>query len=142
MIEVDYTVVVQIVAFLILWFLLSRLLFSPFLRLLDERERKTEGVKAETSSLLDEGERIRAEYESRIKSAWDEANAAKETIIAEGRQERERLLIHAREESARLIETVRAEILGEMQKGRQVAAREAEVIARQMEEKILERKNG
>lgn len=142
MIEVDYTVVIQVVAFLILWFLLSRLLFRPFLALLEERERRTEGVKAETSSLVDEGERLRAEYERGIKSAWDEASAVKETIVAEGRQAREQLLAHAREETARLIDTVRAEILREMQKGRELAVREAEGIARQMEEKILGRKIG
>lgn len=142
MIELDYTVVIQVVAFLILWFLLSRLLFRPFLALLEERERRTEGVKAETSSLVDEGERLRAEYERGIKSAWDEANAVKEAILAEGRQAREQLLAHAREETARLIETVRAEIFREMQKGRELAAREAEGIALQMEEKILGRKIG
>ncbi len=142
MIELDYTVVIQIIAFLVLWFLLSRLLFRPFLRLLEERERRTEGVKTETASLIDEAERMRAEYESGIKSAWDEGLALKEKIIGEGRQERERLLILAKEETARLIDTVRAEIRREMQKGKEMAAREAQGIARQMEEKILERRIG
>jgi len=32
MIALDYTVIVQVVAFLVLWFLLSKLLFGPFLR--------------------------------------------------------------------------------------------------------------
>ncbi len=142
MIELDYTIVIQIIVFLILWFLLTRLLFRPFLRLLEERERKTEGVKAETASLIDEGERMRAEYESGIKSAWDAGLVLKEKIIAEGRRERERLLILAKEETARLIDAVEAEIRREMQKGREMAAREARGIALQMEEKILERKIG
>ncbi len=142
MIALDYTVIIQIVAFLILWSVLSRLLFGPFLGLLEERERRTEGVKAQTSTLVDEGERLRAEYESGIRRAWDEANALKEAIVAEGRQAREALLAQAKEEAARLIETVRAEIQREMQRGRELAAREAEGIARQMEEKILGRKIG
>ncbi len=138
----DYTLVIQIVGFLVFWFLLSRLLFRPFLRLIEEREQKTEGVKAETAALIDEGERMRAEYESGIKSAWEMGLGLKEKIIAEGRQERERLLTLAREETARLIDTVRAEIRGEMQRGREMAAREAQEIARQIEERILERRIG
>ncbi len=142
MIALDYTVIIQIVSFLLLWFLLARLLFRPFLGLLEERERRTEGVKAETESLMAEGERLRAEYENGIARVRDEGNAAKEVILREARQAREGLLAQAKEEATRLIETAREEIQREMQKGRELAAREAEVIARQMAEKILGRKIG
>jgi F-type H+-transporting ATPase subunit b len=121
---------------------LARLLFKPFLGLLEERERRTEGVKAETTSLMAEGERLRAEYENGIARVRDEGNAAKEVIVREARQARERLLAQAKEEATRLIETAREEIQREMLKGREFAAREAEVIARQMAEKILGRKIG
>ncbi|MBI4524851.1 MAG: ATP synthase F0 subunit B [Deltaproteobacteria bacterium] len=142
MIALDYTVIIQIVAFLVLWLVLTRFLFRPVLGLLEERERRTEGVKAETASLLDEGERLKAQYEDGVKKAWDEANAAKEAIVAEGRQARERLLSQAREESARLLERVRDEIRRDVQKGRELAAREAEGVARQITEKILGRRIG
>ncbi|MGH7775081.1 MAG: ATP synthase F0 subunit B [Candidatus Binatia bacterium] len=142
MIALDYTVIVQIVSFLFLWFLLTRLLFRPFIGLLEERERRTEGVKAETASLLEEGERLRVEYENEIARARDEGNAAKEAILQEARQARERLLAQAREEAARRLEVVRGEVQREMQRGRELATREAEVIAQQMAEKILGRKVG
>ncbi|MBI4489527.1 MAG: ATP synthase F0 subunit B [Deltaproteobacteria bacterium] len=142
MIALDYTVIIQIVSFLLLWFLLARLLFRPFLGLLEERERRTEGVKAETASLMAEGERLRAEYENGIARVRDEGNAAKEVIVREARQAREGLLAQAKEEATRLIETAREEIQRELQRGRELAAREAEVIARQMAEKILGRKIG
>ncbi|MCH8055815.1 MAG: ATP synthase F0 subunit B [Deltaproteobacteria bacterium] len=142
MIALDYTVVIQIVAFLFLWFLLTKLLFNPFLGLLEERERRTEGVKTETASLIDEGERLRAEYENGITQARDEGNAVKETIVHEGRQAREQLLAQTREEAARLVQTVREEVQSEMQREQELVAREAEVIAQQMVEKILGRRVG
>jgi F-type H+-transporting ATPase subunit b len=142
MIALDYTVIVQIVSFLFLWFLLTRLLFRPFIGLLEERERRTEGVKAETASLLEEGERLRFEYENEIARAKDEGNAAKETILQEARQARERLLAQAREGAARRLEVIRGEVQREMQRDRELATREAEVIAQQMAEKILGRKVG
>lgn len=142
MITLDYTILVQAIAFLVFWFLLARLLFKPFMALLGERERRTEGVKAEAASLKEEGERLAKEYEYAIAQARAEARAVKEGIVEEGRRARERLLNQAREEASRMMEAVRQEIQRELQRGREFAAREAEAIARQMAEKILGRKIG
>lgn len=142
MIALDYTVIVQAVAFLVFWFLLTKLLFKPFVGLLEERERRTEGVKAEAAALREEGERLLKEYEYAIAKARDEGRAAKEKIVQEGRQARERLLGQAREDASRTLEAVRAETEKELKKGREIAAGEAQAIAQQMAEKIIGRKVG
>ncbi|TAJ88922.1 hypothetical protein EPO44_15310 [bacterium] len=142
MIALDYTVIIQVVAFLVFWFLLTKLLFKPFVGLLEERERRTEGVKAEAAALNEEGERLLKEYEYAIAKARDEGRAAKEKIVQEGRQARERLLGQAREDASRTLEAVRAEIGKELKRGREIAAREAEALAQQMAEKIIGRKIG
>jgi F-type H+-transporting ATPase subunit b len=134
------TVLIQIVAFLALWFLLSKLLFRPFIALLEERENRTEGLKAAAASLVVEGERLRAEYESAIAKANEEGAAVKETILQEARQTRERLLAESRAQAVDRMSAVREEIQKEMRKGREQAVQEATAIARQMAEKILERK--
>jgi F-type H+-transporting ATPase subunit b len=142
MIALDYivTVLVQIVAFLALWFFLSKILFKPFIALLEERENRTEGLKAAAASLVAEGERLRAEYESAIAKANEEGAAVKETILQEARQTRERLLAESRAQAMDRMSAVREEIQKEMRKGREQAVQEATAIARQMAEKILERK--
>ena len=142
MIALDYTVLIQIVAFLVFWFLLTKLLFKPFIGLLEERERRTEGAKAEAAALKEEGERLSKEHEQAIAKAKDEGRAAKEGILQEARQARERLLGQAREEAARMVQAAREEIRKELERGRELAAREAEAIARQMAEKILGRRIG
>ena len=142
MIKLDYTFVVQIVFFLALLFLLRRLLFTPFVALLEEREKKTEGAKSEATALMAEGERLRAEYESAVAQARDQGAALKEGIVQEARSGRERILAQAREQAAARLTIVREEIRQEMIKARQFAARETEEIARQMAEKVLGRKIG
>ena len=142
MIKLDYTFVVQIVLFLALLFLLRRLLFTPFLALLDEREKKTEGAKSAAAALTAEGERLRADYESAITQARDQGAASKVGILQEARSGRERILAQAREQAASRLAAVREEVRQEMAKARQFAAREAEAIARQMAEKVLGRKIG
>ncbi|MBI2999566.1 MAG: ATP synthase F0 subunit B [Deltaproteobacteria bacterium] len=142
MIALDYTVVIQIFAFLVLWFLLSKILFGPFLRLVEERERRTEGSRAEAASLREEGERLGAGYERGIESAREEGLRVKETLLEEGRRANERLLAQAREESTKLLQAVRDELQQAMQREREGAAREAEEIARQIAEKVLGRRVG
>lgn len=139
MIALDYTVAVQVVAFLVLWFLLSKLLFGPFLGLVEERERKTEGAKAQAVALAAEADRLRAEYERGVESARDEGYRVREGLIQEGRRVHEELLGRTREEASSLLQSVREEIQSAMKTEREVAAREAEAIARQMVEKILGR---
>jgi F-type H+-transporting ATPase subunit b len=142
MIDFVYTVLVQIVAFLALWFLLSKILFKPFIALLEERENRTEGLKAAAALLVAEGERLRAEYESAIAKANEEGAAVKEIILQEARQTRERLLAESRAQAAERMTAVREDIKKEMAKGRALALQEAAVIARQMAEKVLGRKVG
>ena len=137
-----YTVLVQIVAFLALWFLLSELLFRPFIALLEQRETRTEGLKAAAASLTAEAERLRAEYESAIVKANEEGAAVKETILQEARRTRERLLAESRAQAAERLTAVREEIQKEMRQGRELALQEAAAISRQMAEKILGRKVG
>lgn len=142
MIALDYTILVQIIAFLVLWFLLDRLLFGPFLGLVEERERRTEGTKAEATTLSAEGERLRSEYERAIENAEEEGRKLREALLEQGREVQERLLAGAREESSKLLQTVRDELQRAVQREREVAVREAEEIARQMAEKVLGRRLG
>ena len=135
----DYTIVYQIILFLILWAILSKILFHPYLALLDERERKTAGTLREAAVLEREGERLRAEYEEKIAQAQAAGYAAKEAIVKEANEQREKLLAQAREEAARVLEKTREEVRAQLEKERQLAAAEAVNIARDMVNKILGR---
>jgi F-type H+-transporting ATPase subunit b len=133
-------VLFQIVLILLLWAILGKLLFKPFLGLVEEREKRTEGLKAAAATLTAEAERLRADYESAIRQANEEGAAAKEALLDEARKTREQLLHQARADAAQRLTAVREEIQKEMKQGREQALAEAEAIARQMAEKVLGRK--
>src|ERR1700741_4997517 len=136
----DYTILVyQIILFLILWAILSKILFHPYLALRDERERKTGGTLREAADLEREGERLRVEYEEKIAQAQAAGYAAKEAIVKEAQSQREKRLAETRQEAAQLLEKARAEVRAEMDRERQLAVAEAENIARDMVSKILGR---
>ena len=140
MITIDSSVVLQIVSFLVFWFLLNKLLFKPYLGILEERENKTEGTRAEAAQLVDETDRLKTEYEQAIAEATAEAQAVKETIRSEAARARDQILNRAREETAGRLQVARETLMREIQQSRAQAARDAETIAREMVEKILGRK--
>jgi F-type H+-transporting ATPase subunit b len=140
MISLDYSVVYQIILFLVLWVVLSKILFQPYLRLLEEREHKTTGAQHDSLDLEHEGARLRAQYEEKIAQAQAAGYATKETILQQARRERERVLTQAREEAMKLLQGVRLEVESQMQKERQFAATEAGILAQEMVNKILGRK--
>jgi F-type H+-transporting ATPase subunit b len=139
MISLDQSVIYQIVIFVVLWLILSRLLFRPYLKLLEEREHKTAGALHESSDLEREGERLKLQYEEKIAQAQSAGNAAKEAIVQQARQLRERIVTEARDEASRELEAVRQEVQRQLQQERQLAAAESASLARELASKILGR---
>jgi F-type H+-transporting ATPase subunit b len=142
MISLDYSVIYQIVLFLVVLVVLSKVLFRPYLILLDERERKTTEAQHDLGELEREAARLRAQYEDKIAQAQAAGDAAREAILQEARQQREAILNQARQEAMSILEGVRRELASQMQKERQLAATEVRTIAQEMASKILGRNVG
>ncbi len=139
MISLDYTILYQIALFVVLFFVLDRLLFRPYLALLEQRERQTLGAQDETRALIHEGERLKARYEEAIAQAQAAGSATKAATLHEARQQCEKILGQAREQASHSLAQSRREIQSLMQKERQLAAAEVASIAQQMMSKILGR---
>src|ERR687896_375646 len=103
MIVLDSSVVWQIVLFLLLWLIISKVLFRPYMVLLEEREQKTTGAYDNSYHLEHEAERLRAQYEQAIADAVAAVQASKDAVVQEARHHREAILSEAREEAARIL---------------------------------------
>lgn len=140
MISLNISILYQIVLFVVLWLVLNKLLFQPYLRLLDERERRTTGAQHDCVELEHEGERLRARYQEKIAQGQAAGYAAKEAILQEARAEREKILAQARQQAAQNLEGVRSEIAAAMERERRLAASEAAALAEEMASKVLGRR--
>ena len=74
--EVNGTILVQILVFVSLLVLLSNTLFSPILRLFEEREKRIEGAKLA-------GQKLRAEADLNARKFESEFNKARHDLRAE-----------------------------------------------------------
>jgi F-type H+-transporting ATPase subunit b len=140
MIHLDFSVVYQIILFLVLWLILNKLLFQPYLHLLEERERKTSGAQHDSTDLEFEGARLKTQYEESIAQAQAAGYAAKDAILQEGRQQREKILNQARQEAALTLERTRIEVAAAMERERGLAAAEVAAVAGDMAAKVLGRR--
>jgi F-type H+-transporting ATPase subunit b len=140
MISLDISILHQIILFIVLGLILNKILFQPYLRLLEERERRTIGAEHDSADLEHEGARLRAQYEEKIAQAQRVAYAAKDAILQEARQQREKILGQARAEAASKLEQARREIALALEKEKALAAAETATVAGEMVSKVLGRK--
>ena len=77
----NYSFFIQIITFVILWQGLKRVVFDPFLQVLDARNARTVAAEADAQRLLGDVERSRAEYEQSLQkmrlAMAQEASAAR-----------------------------------------------------------------
>ncbi|MDO8427056.1 MAG: ATP synthase F0 subunit B [Deltaproteobacteria bacterium] len=140
MLDINQTLLFQMIGFFALLFILNRLLYKPLLKVLKEREERIDGsLKAAAKSDKDVEEGL-SSYEKKIKEAALKGTEAKNKLKQEG-LEREKEVIEAARASA-------AVELGKMQteleKSKRAALEslkgEAVSISKNIAEKILERK--
>lgn len=139
MIHLDVSIAYQIVLFLVLWLILNKVLFQPYLNLLAERERKTAGAQHDSSDLEHEAQRLKNEYDEKIAQAQSAGYAAKDVIVQEGRQQREKILSQARADASGTLERVRSDIASTLEQERRRAVAEVSNLAGAMVAKVLGR---
>lgn len=135
----DIGFVIQIAAFLFLWWILKRWLFDPTLRVLDLRRERTAQPLAEAERLRRETEAMRAKLEASIEAARVAAQADIEQARREAEAEEERILAAARAEASEVIGSVRERVRREVEVARGTMARYAAEISVEAAAKILGR---
>jgi F-type H+-transporting ATPase subunit b len=97
-----FTVVAQILNFLLLVWLMKRYLYSPILDAIDKRERRIAGQLEEAESRKTEAENEQREYRLKNDSFDAQKDQLMRKAVAEAKDERQRLLQAANAEAAAL----------------------------------------
>jgi F-type H+-transporting ATPase subunit b len=103
----------QIVNFLVLWFLLSRFVFPPVMRMLRERQERIRDGLAEAERARQEAAEARAEFERQLAEERRKSQEAMAQAARTAEEVREKIIAEAREEAAQIKRQARAEIAQE-----------------------------
>jgi len=139
LISLDKSLIVQGINFVILLFILQRLLYRPFLAKMAERTQAIQKSLDEAQAARAQAARQQEENEARLRAAHAEAAAIRAQALKDAADEQRRLVEAARVESQRLIETAKAQMDADVRRAREELRREVADIATAIAEKLVRR---
>lgn len=138
-INLNVTVLIQAINFLILIFLLSKFLFKPLAAFLADRSAGIQKSLAEAKAAHEAAAQAQADYRAQMREAQREIAAIREQGQREVEAERQRLLQASRAEAERLVAQAKAEIEAETKRAKASLRDEAAGIAVAVAERLLGR---
>ena len=140
MIELDYTLFVQIINFLVLVFLLNMVLFRPIRRIIRERQARMTMFEEDISGLADTQQGVLGEVDAQLAEARREGLGLRENLRQEGSQEETSLLEQVKKEVDEEWARVEAKIKKDVAQARDALREQARDFAMALSAKILGRK--
>jgi F-type H+-transporting ATPase subunit b len=139
LIEVNGSLIIQIINFLILLVVLYRFMYRPLVGALENRSAAIKQQLAEAQDAREQAQRQLAAMEERIRSAHAEAQATRDRALQDAAALRERLSAEARQEASRLVEAAQAQIAGEVRRARAELRAEVGQLATEVAERLIRR---
>ncbi len=139
LIDLNLSLLVQVVNFLILLVVLYRFAYKPLLTTLEGRTATIKQQLAEAQAAREQAQRQAAEFEARLREAQAEAQAVRERALREAAELRERLAAAARQEAARLLEAARAEIAQDVRRAKSELRAEVGTLAVEIAERLIQK---
>ncbi len=139
MVNLDYTLFIQIANFLILIVLLNLLLYKPILGVIDKRKRQLSFSDEEIRRLKATMEEKMASYEQKLQAAKQEALRQKNDLVREANDQAKGIVDAVRGEIPQLLETFHAQVQQEVAQAKEVLESQGQRIAREIAEKVLGR---
>lgn len=133
-------VIVQLLAFLIVFFTLRKLAWKPILDALESRRQRIKEEFERIDSAHKDIEQLKTEYTRLIQKIEDEARSKIQEAIHEGRRIAREVQEKAREESQTTLTKAKENLDIEIAKARITMRREIAGLALQVSEKVLQEK--
>ena len=139
MIELDGTLVLQFVNFMILLVVLNALLFKPLRAALKARKETIEGSKAKVQDIDEQVQAQIARYEAQLQDARQQGGQERSSLRKTGQEEEVRILGEANRTAADKLQKITAQIQGEADSARQELRSQTDALAKEIAGKVLGR---
>jgi F-type H+-transporting ATPase subunit b len=133
----DYSFIVQLVSFFILWVGLKRLLFDPMLHLLEQREARTTGTRRAATEMNAAAQVSQTEYEQRLHEVRMALAAEAAAARNANQAEEQRLLSETRAQANTQLSQLRDSLRRQAEEARPALAVEAGDLAGRIVERVV-----
>jgi F-type H+-transporting ATPase subunit b len=138
-VDLDASLVVQIVFFVFLLLTLKPLLFDPMMRLFEEREERIDRTIEKARKTDEASAKALAKYEAILAKAREAGAAERDQHRAQGAKKEAELMAQVRTQTASTLEQGRATILNEAKQARTALQVEAAALGRAIASRALGR---
>jgi F-type H+-transporting ATPase subunit b len=137
LINIDKSLIIQAVNFLILLIVLHRLLYKPLLAKMEERTSAIKKSLDEAQAARADAARAQQENAARLQAAYAEAAAIREQALREAREEARKEIESAQAQARKLVADTKAQLEGEVRRARDELRREVSDLAIGVAEKLV-----
>ncbi len=139
MVDLNYTLLIQLANFIILIIVLNALLLKPVMRHLSERDGKIAKSHEEAKENAERAEAMLEDFEAEMAATRVKAKQAYSALQQEGLAEQRTRLADAKAKAQKMIEKAQAEIDGDAKRARDILGREMEKLPSVIASKLLGR---
>jgi len=139
MVDIDSTLFIQLVLFLLLIWILNQVLYKPLLRIMDRRKEILDKAQEEVKNVQETIDRRVAEYEEKIRAAKMEAMGQKGDLAKEGAEAAKVITDKAKAEIAGMMGEFQAKLEKELAAAREILRNQSIRISSEFAEKVLGR---
>lgn len=139
MINLDITLIIQMINFLVLLYVLNLILFRPIRNIIKERNQIIEGFNTDITSLTDEAQASLDQFEQKILEARKEGMARVQNMKDEGEETEAELIATTNEEVQGKIEEARQKVASDIQEARTQLQDQVQAFSLAVTEKVLGR---
>ena len=139
MISVDGSLFIQIANFLLLIWVLNRILYRPIRNMLEKRKEKINGLQSSISNCEEGVQKKETAFRDGIKEARAEGLKRKNEMIQAAEEEEKRIIAKINEKAAAELQKIREKVAQDAEAVRLSLLQEVDNFANEIGEKILGR---
>lgn len=140
MLDIDITLVYQMIGFVVLMFIMNSLLYKPLLKILKERDERIGGTLESASKSEKEVDEGLKEYEKRLRDATTRGVEARNKLKQEGLNREKEIIEAAREQATEELTVIKRGIEKSKREAVTQLKTETKTLSQSIAEKILDRK--
>ena len=139
MINLDISLLVEIISVLVIMFILNSMLFKPIRRMLEERKSKMDSIQGESERFERNAAQLIDSFNKRLAEARKAGQAEKERFKIDARKAEKELLDASSKEADALKQRLVADMSAQIDGARKELAAKSEVFAADIAQKLLGR---
>lgn len=140
MVSINETLIIELISFLIFLFLINRIMFRPLREVMQQRDDHMDGLSQDIQSAQQKIKDLNQQLDEQEKAAIDEATHHRIELENDGEKQAKAILDESRQEINAIKSENQKFVDRQVADARQTLKTEAEQLAMEMMEKILDRR--